>query len=90
MECILLRFPTCVIGSSLAEMVKIENTWISNQNYVDRGSDCEVKLVIQIKSDCPLICFTFVTKLPGNWYPGYLEESFHLSFLAEQSHNVIK
>ena len=30
MECILLRFPTYVIGSSLAEIVKIENTRISN------------------------------------------------------------
>ena len=30
MECILLRFPMYVIGSSLAEIVKIENTRISN------------------------------------------------------------
>ena len=30
MECILLRFPTYVIGSSLVEIVKIENTRISN------------------------------------------------------------
>ena len=30
MECILLRFPTYVMGSSLAEIVKIENTRISN------------------------------------------------------------
>ena len=32
-----------VTGSSLAEIVKIENTRISNQNAVDRGSDCEVR-----------------------------------------------
>ena len=43
MECILLRFPTYVIGSSLAEIVKIENTRISLKNDVDRGSDCEVR-----------------------------------------------
>ena len=30
MECILLRFPTYVIGSSMAEMVEIENTRISS------------------------------------------------------------
>ena len=30
MECILLRFPTYVIVSSLAEIVKIENARISN------------------------------------------------------------
>ena len=30
MECILLRFPTYVIGPSLAEIVKIENTRISS------------------------------------------------------------
>ena len=30
MECILLRFSTYVIGSSLAEIVKIENTRISS------------------------------------------------------------
>ena len=45
MECILLRFSTYVIGSSLAEIVKIENTTISNQNGVDIGSDREVRLV---------------------------------------------
>ena len=43
MECILLRFPTCLIESSLAEIVKIENTRISNLNDVDIGSDCEVR-----------------------------------------------
>ena len=43
MECILLRFPTYVIGSSLAEIVKIIK--ILNQNDVDRGSDCEVRRV---------------------------------------------
>ena len=42
MECILLRFPTYVIGSSLAEIVKTENTKNLNLNDVDRGSDCEV------------------------------------------------
>ena len=30
MECILLRYPAYVTGSSLAEIVKIENTRISN------------------------------------------------------------
>ena len=30
MECILLRFPTYAIGPNLAEIVKIENTRISN------------------------------------------------------------
>ena len=45
MECILLRFSTYVIGFSLTEIVKIENTRISNQNDVDRGSDCEVRRV---------------------------------------------
>ena len=40
MECMLLTFPTYVIGSSLAEIVRIENT---NQNDVDRESDCEVR-----------------------------------------------
>ena len=43
MGCILLRFLMYVIGSSLPETVKIENTRISNQNDVDRGSDCEVR-----------------------------------------------
>ena len=43
MEYILLRFLTYVIGSSLAEIVKIENTRISNYNDVDIGSDCEVR-----------------------------------------------
>ena len=43
MKCILLRFPTYVIGSSLAEIVKIENTVISNKNDMDRLSDCEVR-----------------------------------------------
>ena len=37
------RFPTYVTGSSLTEIVKIENTRISNLNDVHRGSDCEVK-----------------------------------------------
>ena len=32
-----------VIRSSLAEIVKIENTRISNQNDIDKGSDCEVR-----------------------------------------------
>ena len=61
MECILLRFPTYVIGSSLAEIVKIENTRISNQNDVDKGSDCAVtragKTHIQIKFEWLLSCF---------------------------------
>ena len=65
MECILLRFPTYVIGSSLAEIVKIENTRVSKLHDVDRGSDCEAKLLIQIKPDWLLICVTFVTKSPG-------------------------
>ena len=43
MECILQRFLTYVIGSSLAEIVKIENTRISNSNDVGKGSDCEVR-----------------------------------------------
>ena len=42
MEC-MLRFPTNVIGFSLEETVKIENTRISNLNDVDRRSDCEVR-----------------------------------------------
>ena len=37
----MLRFPTIVIGFSLEETVKIENTRISNSNDVDKGSDCE-------------------------------------------------
>ena len=45
MECILLRFPTCVIRSSLAEIVKIVNGRISNKNDMDRGPDCEVRQV---------------------------------------------
>ena len=32
-----------VIESSLEEIVKTENRRISNQNDVDRGSDCEVR-----------------------------------------------
>ena len=66
MECILLRFPTYVIGSSLAEIVKTENTRISNQNDVDRGSVCEVRQAS--KTSHPgwlLICFKLVTKSPG-------------------------
>ena len=43
MECILLRFPTYVVESSLAEIVRIENTRIPNQNDVGRRSDCEVR-----------------------------------------------
>ena len=62
---------TSVIGSSLTEILKIENTRISNKNDLDRGSDCKVrragKTVIQIKSDWLLICFTFVMKLPGRF-----------------------
>ena len=42
-ECILLRFPTNVIGFSLEDSVKIENTRILHQNDVDRESDCEVR-----------------------------------------------
>ena len=43
MKCILVRFPTHVIASSLSEIVKIENIRISNQNDVDSGSGCEVR-----------------------------------------------
>ena len=43
MGCILLRFSTYVIGSSLAEIVKIENTRISNKNGADDRSDGEVR-----------------------------------------------
>ena len=43
MECILLRFPTYVSGSSIAEILNIENTRVLNQNDVDRGSNCEVR-----------------------------------------------
>ena len=42
-RCTLVRFPTYVTGFSLAETVKLENTKISNYNYVDKGSDCEVR-----------------------------------------------
>ena len=61
MECIFLRSPTYVNGSSLAEIVKIEN----------KGSEIKMMLtedlVIQIKSDWLFkICFTFVTKSPGS------------------------
>ena len=76
MECILLRFPTYVIGSSLAKIVKIENTRISNQNDVDRGSDCEVRRAAKTprpeNSDWLLICFTFVTKSPGDEHDYFL------------------
>ena len=70
MKCTLVRFLTYVTGSNLAEIVKIENTRISNSNDVKRRSDCEirlgpVKLNIEFKSDLLLICFTFVTKSPG-------------------------
>ena len=61
-----------VIGSSLAEIVTTEYTKISNQNDVDRGSNCEVRqgrrsLTLKLNlSNCLLIiCFTFVTKSPG-------------------------
>ena len=40
---ILLRFPMNVIGFSLEETVKIENTRIANLNDVDRRSDSEVR-----------------------------------------------
>ena len=42
-EYILVRFPTFVIGSNLAEIVKIENTRLSNENDVDRGYGCDVR-----------------------------------------------
>ena len=42
-KCILVRFPTHVIASSLSEIVEVENIRISNLNDVDRGSDCEVR-----------------------------------------------
>ena len=42
-KCTLVRFPTYVTGSSLSEIVMIENTRISNYNDVDRGSDREVR-----------------------------------------------
>ena len=44
MKCTLIRFPRYVIGASLAEIVKIEDTRISYKNDVNRGSDCEVDL----------------------------------------------
>ena len=37
MKCILVGFPTYVVGSSLAEIVKIENTKISNKKGVDKN-----------------------------------------------------
>ena len=43
MKCTLVTFLTYLIGSSLAEIVKIENTRISNQNNVNRGSHLEVR-----------------------------------------------
>ena len=42
MECILLRFPTCVIGSSLAE---IERLKIQGSQIKMMLSDCEVRRV---------------------------------------------
>ena len=58
----------CVIGSRLAEIVKIANTRISDSNDADRESDYKVrrpaKLDIEIKSDWLQICFTFVMKSP--------------------------
>ena len=53
------------IGSSLAEVIKIANTRISNYNYADRGSGCKVgrdSKTRHVKSDWLLTCFTFVMK----------------------------
>ena len=56
--------------TSLAEIVEVANTNISNENDADRGSDCKVgragKLDIEITSDWLLICFTFMMKSPGS------------------------
>ena len=69
MECILLRFPTYVIGSSLAEYVKIEirgcHIKIMQTEDLIVREDGPAKLDIEIKSDWLVICFTFVTKSPG-------------------------
>ena len=43
MKIILVRFSAYVTGSSLVEIVKIENIRISDVNDVDRESDCEVR-----------------------------------------------
>ena len=62
MKCTLVRFSTHGIASSLSEIVNIENIKISNQDDVDRGSDCMVrragKLYTWVKSNGLLICFT--------------------------------
>ena len=41
MKCTLVRFLTYLIGSSLAEIIKTQNTRISND--IGRRSDCEVR-----------------------------------------------
>ena len=43
MKYTVVRFSTHVIASSLSDTVKIENIRISDQNDVDRGSDCEIR-----------------------------------------------
>ena len=43
MKCILVRFSTHIITTSLLEIVKTENITISNYNNEDGGSDCEVR-----------------------------------------------
>ena len=53
MKYTLVKFLKYVIGSSLVDIVKMENTR-------------PAKLNIEIKSDWLLICFTFVTKSPGS------------------------
>ena len=49
MKCTLMKFATNVTGYSFAEIVKIENKRISNQNDVDRRSDCEVRRAGKIR-----------------------------------------
>ena len=68
-----MSFLTYVTGYSLAEIVEIARSRISNQNDADRGSDCEVRRACKtrhkIKSDWLLIFFTFVTKSPATFKP---------------------
>ena len=43
MKYTLVKFLKYVTGSSLVDIVKIEDTRISSKQYVNNGSDCEVR-----------------------------------------------
>ena len=69
MKYTLVKFQKYVIGSSLVDIVKIENRRISRIWLW--GKMGPAKLDVEIKSHWLLICFTFITKSHGLKSPFY-------------------